>query len=106
MGYKVQVKCKRITNEVPLEYGDEILMELPLVAVLSGKEPGKQASSSDRLIFEAEIKKDEADKLQMYHLIEVQVAWDSPVTSINENPQFAGKILDLSVSTDKSYKGV
>ena len=106
VGYKVQVKCKQKISEVPLQYGEEIIMELPLVAVLSGKEPGKEVSSSDRLIFESEIKKDDADKLQMYHHIEVQIAWESPVTSINENPQFAGKILDLSVSTDKSYKGV
>ena len=105
VGYKVQVKCKKIITQVPLIYGDETIIELPLVAVMSGKEPGKESYSSDRLIFEAEIKKDDEEKLNMYHHIEVQVAWNSSVTTINENPQFAGKILDLSVSTDKSYKG-
>ena len=104
VGYKVQVKCKKKTSEIPLMYGDETIVELPLVAVISGKEPGKENNSSDRLIFEAEIKNNEEERLEMYHQLELQIAWDSPITTINENPQFAGKILDLSVSTDKSFK--
>ena len=104
VGYKVQVKCKKKTSEIPLIYGDETIVELPLVAVIPGKEPGKEDSSSDRLIFEAEIKNNEEERLEMYHQLELQIAWDSPITTINENPQFAGKILDLSVSTDKSFK--
>lgn len=104
VGYKVQVKCKKRTSEIPLMYGDEAIVELPLVAVIPGKEPGKENSSSDRLIFEAEIKNNEEERLEMYHQLELQIAWDSPITTINENPQFAGKILDLSVSTDKSFK--
>jgi hypothetical protein len=104
VGYKVQVKCKKKTSEIPLMYGDETIVELPLVAVIPGKEPGKENSSSDRLIFEAEIKNNEEERLEMYHQLELQIAWDSPITTINENPQFAGKILDLSVSTDKSFK--
>lgn len=104
VGYKVQVKCKKKTSEIPLIYGDETIVELPLVAVIPGKEPGKENSSSDRLIFEAEIKNNEEERLEMYHQLELQIAWDSPITTINENPQFAGKILDLSVSTDKSFK--
>lgn len=104
VGYKVQVKCKKRTSEIPLIYGDETIVELPLVAVIPGKEPGKENNSSDRLIFEAEIKNNEEERLEMYHQLELQIAWDSPITTINENPQFAGKILDLSVSTDKSFK--
>lgn len=104
VGYKVQVKCKKKTSEIPLMYGDETIVELPLVAVIPGKEPGKENNSSDRLIFEAEIKNNEEERLEMYHQLELQIAWDSPITTINENPQFAGKILDLSVSTDKSFK--
>lgn len=104
VGYKVQVKCKKRTSEIPLIYSDETMVELPLVAVIPGKEPGKENSSSDRLIFEAEIKNNEEERLEMYHQLELQIAWDSPITTINENPQFAGKILDLSVSTDKSFK--
>ena len=104
VGYKVQVKCKKRTSEIPLIYSDETIVELPLVAVIPGKEPGKENNSSDRLIFEAEIKNNEEERLEMYHQLELQIAWDSPITTINENPQFAGKILDLSVSTDKSFK--
>lgn len=104
VGYKVQVKCKKKTSDIPLMYGDEAIVELPLVAVIPGKEPGKENNSSDRLIFEAEIKNNEEERLEMYHQLELQIAWDSPITTINENPQFAGKILDLSVSTDKSFK--
>ena len=122
VGYKVQVKCKKITSTIPLIYGEEEIIELPLVAVLQGKEPGKEHYSSDRLIFEAEIAPDEADRLlntfheiellqedddpkDLYHYLEAQISWLSPVSSINEKPQFAGKILDLSISTDKSFKG-
>ena len=105
VGYKVQVKCKKITSTIPLIYGEEEIIELPLVAVLQGKEPGKEHYSSDRLIFEAEILQEDDDPKDLYHYLEAQISWLSPVAGINENPQFAGKILDLSISTDKSFKG-
>ena len=109
MGYTVIAKCKRKVSDVPLAYDDEVLIELPLVAVMSGKEAGKEASSSDRLIFESVIAtEDKSNALKIFHDLEIQVHWASSMTaeSINDAPQFAGKILDISVSTDKSYSKV
>ena len=106
MGYKVIAKCRRKVKSVPLEYSAPVVVELPLTTVMFGKEPNKEAYSSDRLIFEAEIAPDESDRLlNTFDHIEVQVFWESPVKNenINDNNQFAGKILDLSVVTDKSY---
>ena len=106
MGYKVIAKCRRKIKSVPLEYSAPVIVELPLTAVMLGKEPNKEAYSSDRLIFEAEIAPDESNRLlNTFDHIEVQVFWESPVKNenINDNTQFAGKILDLAVITDKSY---
>lgn len=106
MGYKVFAKCKRKINDVPPEFDSPVMIELPLTAVIPGKEPGKEANSSDRLIFEAEIAPDEADRLlNTFHEIEIQVYWRSNLytENINSNPQYAGSILDLCVATDKSY---
>ena len=44
--------------------------------------------------------------LNQYNTLEIQIYWDNnslPVTTINSNPNLAGKIYDLSISTDKSY---
>lgn len=106
MGYSVLAKCSRKINDVPLEYDTPVIVELPLVAVMSGKEANKETISSDRLIFEAEVAPDEADRiLNTFDHIEVQVFWRSSLynENINANNNFAGKILDLSVATDKSY---
>lgn len=105
MGYRVVAKCKSKIQDVPLQYGDETIIELPLVAIMPGKEPGKEVYSSDRLIFESEILSGEGKALEVFDHIEVQVFWKSSLQSstINTDEQFAGKILDLSVSTDKSY---
>lgn len=107
VGYKVQIKAKRKISEIPLVYGDTKIVELPLSCIMRGKESNKEAYSTDRLIFEAEIEPNNSvDRLlKTYDLAEVQVFWKSSLTSdsINTAPQFAGKILDISVATDKSY---
>ena len=106
VGYRVFAKCRRKINDAPLEYDAPVLVELPLTAIMPGKEPGKEINSSDRLIFEAEISPEESDRLlNTYHEIEIQVYWRSNLsaTDINAYPQYAGKILDLCVATDKSY---
>ena len=105
VGYKVVAKCRKKTADVPLTYGEPVVVELPLVAVMSGKEPGKENISSDRLIFEKEIQQGPGKALGIYDDIEVQVYWKSGLQAdnLNTNNQFAGKILDISVSTDKSY---
>ena len=82
------------------------MVELPLVGVMPGKESNKEVYSSDRLIFEAEIAPDEADRLlNTFDHIEIQIFWNSSLRNenVNGNNQFAGRILDLSVVTDKSY---
>ena len=106
VGYKVIAKCRRKTKDVPLEYDAPVIVELPLVGVMPGKEPNKEIYSSDRLIFEAEIAPNEADRLlNTFDHIEIQIFWNSSLRNenVNGNNQFAGKILDLSVVTDKSY---
>ena len=112
VGYKVLaiLKNKKINHNNPtnpVSYSDTKIVELPLVSVMKGKEPGKEAS--DRLIFEAEIGLDndeEVNILNQYNTLEIQIYWDNnslPVTTINSNPDLAGKIYDLSISTDKAY---
>lgn len=114
VGYKVNaiLRNKKIdlTNASnPVSYDDAKIIELPLVAVMKGKEPGKEAYSSDRLIFEAEVGLNsdaEINVLDQYNTLEIQIYWDNnsvPVSTLNSNPDLAGKILDLSISTDRSY---
>lgn len=105
VGYTVIAKCKKKATDVPVTYGEPVIVELPLVAVMTGKESNKEAISSDRLIFEAEIKKGTEKALEVFDNIEIQVFWKSGLQAdnLNTNPQFAGRILDISVSTDKSY---
>lgn len=108
IGYTVQVIAKRKLSDIPLVYGEDKIIELPLVCIMKGKESGKEAISSDRLIFEAEIEPDDSldRKLKTYDLLEVQIYWNSQLdkATLNDSPVFAGKILDISVTTDKSYK--
>lgn len=114
VGYKVNAILKNkvinLSNPTnPVSYTDTKLVELPLVAVMKGKEPNKEATSSDRLIFEAEIGiNDDVDVniLNQYNTLEIQIYWENsalPVSTINTNNDLAGKIYDLSISTDKSY---
>ena len=105
VGYKVVAKCKKKVSDVPLTYSEPVVVELPLVAVMRGKETGKENISTDRLIFESEIKQGQERALEIYDDIEIQVFWYSGLQAdnLNTNNQFAGKILDISVATDKSY---
>ena len=106
VGYKVFAKCRRKKDGVLPEFDPPVIVELPLKAVIPGKEPGKENISSDRLIFEAEISPEETDRLlNTFHEVELQVYWRSAMRTenINSNPQYAGRILDLCVATDKSY---
>ena len=114
VGYKVNAILKNkvinLNNPTnPVSYTDTKLVELPLVAVMKGKEPGKEATSSDRLIFEAEIGVNDdtaVNVLNQYNTLEIQIYWENsalPVSTINTNNDLAGKIYDLSISTDKSY---
>ena len=100
VGYKVQVKAVPSAEKL-----NNSLAELKLVAIIPGKEPGKEDSSSDRLIFEGEIKSTDG-VLSTYNDLEVQVIWNSSVNKdlINASKSIAGKIYDISVSVDKAYK--
>ena len=78
---------------------------------MPGKESGKEEISSDRLIFEAEIKVDEDTqyKLKEFNDIEVQVYWSNELATkldLNNSPELAGKILDITVSTDNTYNTI
>lgn len=80
MGYKVQVKASNVSinkqdSANPLKVENVVLIPLSLVAVVPGKEAGKESISSDRLVFEAEIQLDNHTnyKLNSFNNIEVQV---------------------------------
>lgn len=113
MGYHVQVKANNISIDKknpskPIKAEPATLVQLPLVAVIPGKEAGQEKISSDRLIFEAEISLDKVTeyKLNQFNNIEVQVYWDNEyatVPELNNHPELAGKILDITVSTDNTY---
>lgn len=114
VGYKVLAILKNKTINYdnpsnPIEYTDSKIVELPLTAVMKGKEPNRESSSSDRLIFEYEVglnEDEEVNVLDKYNTLEIQVYWDNnslPVSTINTNTDLAGKIYDITISTDKSY---
>lgn len=114
VGYKVLAILKNKTINYdnpsnPIEYTDSKIVELPLTAVMEGKEPNRESSSSDRLIFEYEVglnEDEEVNVLDKYNTLEIQVYWDNnslPVSTINTNTDLAGKIYDITISTDKSY---
>lgn len=80
VGYKVQVKAYNEKIDVsnpnhPIKKESTTLVELPLTAVMFGKEAGREDISSDRLIFEGEIKLDETTgyKLVDFNHIEAQI---------------------------------
>ena len=113
VGYKVQVKANKVSvdtsnPEKPIKTEATTLVPLSLIAVVPGKEAGKEKISSDRLIFEAEIKVDENTdyKLDKFNNLEVQVYWSNELASkvdLNNYPELAGRILDIAVSTDNTY---
>lgn len=113
VGYDVQVKaCNKTIDTAnasnPIKTESLTLVNLPLIAIVPGKESGKEDISSDRLIFEAEIKVDEDTqyKLKEFNDIEVQVYWSNELATkldLNNSPELAGKILDITVSTDNTY---
>lgn len=116
IGYSVQAKACVVSIDKgnarqPIKKEDITLVELPLVAIIPGKEAGKESSSSDRLIFEAEIKvKEESDYiLKQFNEIETQVYWENKgatTIDLNNSPELAGKILDITVSTDNTYNKI
>ena len=113
VGYNVQIKaCNKTIDTTnvsnPIKTESLTLVNLPLIAIVPGKESGKEDISSDRLIFEAEIKVDEDTqyKLKEFNNIEVQVYWSNELATkldLNNSPELAGKILDITVSTDNTY---
>ena len=107
MGYKVIVKARRKTIDVdnidnPITYSEIKLKEMELKAIVPGKEPDKEAFSSDRLIFEADLR-DQLGDLEAFNCFEVQIYWNSNLGANNISDETCGKILDLTISTDKSY---
>lgn len=113
IGYKVVVKARM--NEInystpnnPIKELYSKVLELPLVAVIPGKESGREDISSDRLIFEAEllINEDNGYKLMDFNDLEAQVFWSTDGVNSQElqtHKELAGKILDITVSTDRAY---
>lgn len=115
IGYKVQAKAAVNTIDTtnpmnPIKTSNITLVDLPLVAIIPGKESGKSDISSDRLIFEAEIKTNDTGYiLEQFNEIETQVYWDNQgatVIDLNNSPELAGKILDITVSTDNTYNKI
>lgn len=115
VGYKVQAKAmvKEIDlkdQKAPVKITKTELVELPLVAVIPGKESGKEEISSDRLIFEAEIKANASEYiLEQFNEIEAQIMWENQgatTVDLNSFPELAGKILDVVVSTDNTYNRI
>lgn len=117
MGYKVFVKASHKSIDLddelnPIKHTDKdnlppVVIELPFVAVIPGKETNKESYSSDRLIFENIIEEDQTNNLlKRYNEFEVQVYWSSNGISEKEmynSPELAGRILDLTVTLDKCY---
>ena len=78
------------------------MVEVPLVAIIPGKEPDKEDYSSDRLIFEIDLR-NQLNGLKAFNCFEVQIYWSSNLGASNISDDTCGKILDLTISTDKSY---
>ena len=113
IGYNVQAKAmKKIFDKGnesnPIQTTETVLIDLPLKAIIEGKESGKEDKSSDRLIFEGELKVDDVSgyKLEAFDEIEVQVYWENKgatIIDLNNSTELAGKIFDITVSTDNTY---
>ncbi len=107
MGYKVVVKARHKTIDLnnvtnPITYSEPKIVEVPLKAIIPGKEPDKEDFSSDRLIFEVDLR-DQLGDLEAFNCFEVQIYWNSNLGANNISDSTCGKILDLTISTDKSY---
>ena len=107
-GYKVIATVKNkvlnLSLTEPLSFKDKKVVELPLVAIMPGKESNVE-NSSDRLIFEAEVGQninENINILDMYDNFEIQIYWSNNANAI-KNENLAGIIYDLSISTDKAY---
>lgn len=113
VGYKVIVKARKKTINYsnvnnPIEYSKTIIKEIPLTAVIPGKEAGKEKSSTDRLIFEDYISliDDSEYILEDYNDFTVQVFWSNAGVTEQEmyvNPELAGSIYDIAVSLDRTF---
>lgn len=113
IGYSVLAKAcvtslDKSNDKNPIKKEEVTLVELPLVAIIPGKEAGKESISSDRLIFEAELRVNEETgyTLDKFNEIETQVYWENKgatVVDLNNSPELAGKILDITVSADSTY---
>ena len=115
IGYKVQAKAcntsiDKANSRNPIKKENVTLVELPLVAIIPGKEAGKEAISSDRLIFEADIKANDTGYiLNQFNEIETQIFWENQgatTIDLNNSPELAGKILDVTISTDNTYNKI
>ena len=115
IGYKVQAKaCVKSLDfanaKNPIKTENVTLVDLPLVAIIPGKEAGKEEISSDRLIFEADIQaNDTGYVLEQFNEIETQIYWENQgatIVDLNNSPELAGKILDITVSTDNTYNKI
>lgn len=107
IGYKVIIKARRKTIDLnnitnPVIYSEPKIIEAPLVAIIPGKEPDKEDYSSDRLIFEADLREQLGD-LEAFNCFEAQIFWNSNLGANSISNDTCGKILDLTISTDKSY---
>lgn len=112
IGYKVYVKARTKNidfknSNSPITYQNTTIVELPLVAIIPGKENGKENISTDRLIFEAELKtQEDSNALVQFNDIEAQIVWENKGVGkdeIQSNKELAGKILDITMSTDQAY---
>lgn len=115
IGYKVQAKAcntsiDKANSRNPIKKENVTLVELPLVAIIPGKEAGKEAISSDRLIFEADIEANDTGYiLNQFNEIETQIFWENQgatTIDLNNSPELAGKILDVTISTDNTYNKI
>lgn len=115
IGYKVQAKAcntsiDKTNSRNPIKKENVTLVELPLVAIIPGKEAGKEAISSDRLIFEADIEANDTGYiLNQFNEIETQIFWENQgatTIDLNNSPELAGKILDVTISTDNTYNKI
>ena len=102
-GYAVVIiKDNKIISTITKQFEKGTNNEMELKAIVPGKEPDKEAFSSDRLIFEADLR-DQLGDLEAFNCFEVQIYWNSNLGANNISDETCGKILDLTISTDKSY---
>lgn len=120
ISYVPQIKAKLVDwNEYDESlgvYASEDLSEEPIVMDLVTVIPDKYKSNeriSDRLIYEAEFGRNEADEVLLANEFELQVNWQSPfsqkeINEVKDNgdmdfKELIGRIHDLALSFDKNY---